>query len=270
MQFDDGAAFLFSSSIPTVNQFDFESVLVHELGHAQQLAHVILETAVMHYGVRPRQLKRELSADDIKGGRLVLRTRSFAAASCGPGAMLPAPLSTQAVRSLGSSTELTWATRDECFVQGFVVERSADTTAWQPVGTLAAGAVTNSYRFVDAQPLPQLSYYRLRLRRPDNSLDTAVPLAVSAEASAAGRLIVFPNPIQSGLLRLQFPGTAAGTLSVYVYDELGRYHYGQALSIEPGLNIRSLNVDTLRPGWYVLRWRDEAGSTGATPFIRLQ
>ncbi|RYU80129.1 IPT/TIG domain-containing protein [Hymenobacter persicinus] len=270
MQFDDGINFQFGPGFPTAVQYDFESVLVHELGHAQQLGHVILEAAVMHYGVRAAQVKRSLGAADLTGAHLVLRTRSFLAPDCGPGPMLPAPLTSTAARRQGGTAEITWTTRDECAVQQFVVERSADTTAWQPVGTVAAGASTQSYRFLDPQPLPQLSYYRVRVERPDNSLDTAAPLPVSADAAAAGHLVVFPNPIQNGLLRLQFPSAATGTLSVFLYDALGQYYRGQALNVEPGLNIRSLNVDNLRPGWYVLRWRDSAGNRGATPFVRVQ
>jgi len=271
MQFDDGANFYFGSGTPGPGQYDFESVMVHELGHAQQLAHVILSRAVMHFGVAPRQVKQTLSADDLAGARLVLRTRSFAASVCGPAPMLPAPLTTQAARSLGSGgTEVAWTTRDECFVQGFVVERGADTTAWQTVATLPAGISTSAYRFVDAQPLSGLSYYRLRLRRPDGTLDAAVPLAVSTETAAANQLIVFPNPIRSGLLRLQFPSAAAGMLTLYLYDALGRYQRGQVLEVTSGLNILSLDVDDLLPGWYLVRWRDGAGKAGSAPFIRLR
>ncbi|GAA3945173.1 IPT/TIG domain-containing protein [Hymenobacter algoricola] len=274
MQFDDGVNFLFTSGTPATGQFDFESIVVHELGHAQQLGHVILPPAVMHFGVAPRQVRRTLSDFDISGGRLMLRTRSFAAASCGPPPMLPAPLATQAARNLGAGgIEVTWTTREECFVESFVVERGADTTAWQPVATLPAGASGASYRFVDAQPLPGLSYYRLRVRRPGpvppaSTLDAAAPLPVSTEAEAAD-LIVFPNPIRGGLLQLQFASAAAGELSVFLYDEVGRFHRSAAFDVQAGLTIRSLSVDELRPGWYLLQWRDQTGRTGVARFIKL-
>ncbi|WP_159437466.1 matrixin family metalloprotease [Hymenobacter daecheongensis] len=269
IQFDDGVSFFYGPGTPGPGQFDFESVLVHELGHAQQLSHVILPAAVMHFGVAPRQVKQTLSPDDVAGARRVLRTRSFAAPVCGPAAMLPAPLTTLAVGRVNTGNEVAWTTRDECFVREFIVERAADTTAWQVLATLPAGAGTNAYRFVDAQPLPGLSYYRLRLRRPDGTLDAAAPLSVTDEADVTGRLVVFPNPIQDGLLRLQFVSPAAGALAVYLHDALGRFYRREVVELAAGLNIRSVATDDLRPGWYLLRWRDQSGKTGATRFIKL-
>ncbi|GAA4002755.1 hypothetical protein GCM10022408_12770 [Hymenobacter fastidiosus] len=269
LQFDDGVNFLFTAGIPAPGQFDFESVMIHELGHAQQLGHVILTRAVMHFGLASRQVKQVLSPDDISGARFVLRTRSFVAAACGPAAMLPAPLATQLVRRVGSGAEIVWTTREECLVQEYVVERGADTSRWQLVAALPAGNGTGTYRFVDPRPLPGLSYYRLRVRRPDGTLDPAVPLATTDEAAANDQLVVFPNPVRGGLLQLQFPASATGTLSVFLYDALGRYYRGQGVEIAAGLNIRSLNVDALHPGWYLLRWRDQAGKTGTTRFIKL-
>jgi hypothetical protein len=39
--------------------------------------------------------------------------------------------------------------------------------------------------------------------------------------------------------------------------------------VQTGLNIRSLNVDALRPGWYLLQWRDQTGKTGVARFIKV-
>ncbi|MCK6040325.1 hypothetical protein, partial [Klebsiella quasipneumoniae] len=43
-----------------------------------------------------------------------------------------------------------------------------------------------------------LRYYRLRVRRPDNSLDTAAPLAVQSDPATAGQPLLFPNPAGAG------------------------------------------------------------------------
>lgn len=271
MQFDDAANWQFGPNNPTAAQLDFESVAVHELGHAQQLSHLILPSAVMHYAIARGQRSRTLAAaSDVAGGRYVLRTRSFRLAACGPAPMLPAPLTSQlATYAAGSGVTMQWTTRDECFLNNFVVERApADTTAgWQPLATVAAGAASGQYRFVDAQPLPGLSYYRLRLRRPDASLDATQPIGVTDDASALNSLQVFPNPFQTGeALNLQYVGgPAAGDLVVRFYDAVGRYLGGSRLNYLPGLNQLQVTPPTLRAGYYLLRWTDTNGRNGTVP-----
>ncbi|RZK62172.1 MAG: matrixin family metalloprotease, partial [Hymenobacter sp.] len=151
-QFATSLPFQFGSARPGAGQYDFESVAVHELGHAQQLSHLIRPGAIMHYAVAAGATLRVLDpASDVAGGRLVLRTRSFRNRGCGGPAMLPAPLTALAISAVGAGPAATFSTRDECFVNGFVLERSAglDTTAagagWQAVATANAGAARGQY-----------------------------------------------------------------------------------------------------------------------------
>jgi len=266
MQFSNSANWQFGPGTPNIVQLDFETVAVHELGHAQQLSHLILPSAVMHYAVSRGQVSRQLSAaSDIAAGRLVLRTRSFPNHGCGPAAMLPAPL----VLTSANGPDVLWTTRDECFLQSFVVERAgSDTTTWQTLATVAAGATGNRYAYRDAQAPTGLHYYRLRLLRPDGSYDTTAPIPVTNDPTALSGLLVYPNPV-SGPLNLQYTSSTTGTLNIYIYDELGRYHQGIIRQTQAGLNLFSLNVASLRPGWYLIRWRDETNRTGVTRFVRL-
>jgi hypothetical protein len=274
-QFDDSRNWQFGTARANVLQFDFESVAVHELGHAQQLAHLILPSAVMHYAIASGTNSRTINSNsDIAGGRLVLRTRSFVTPVCNPVPMLPAPLTATTATSLGGAgVQLTWNTRDECFLQtaqAFVVQRTADTTSsWQTLATLPAGATSNTYSYLDPQPLPRLSYYRLALRRPDGSLDYAAPLAVSDDASLASDLQLYPNPLTNDVLRLWYTGTGAGNLTLYFYDTIGRYHEGHALTYGSGLNQLSVALNNLRAGLYLVRWRDSNGRAGTTRFVKL-
>jgi hypothetical protein len=269
MQFDDGAVFQFGPSLAITPQIDFESVAVHELGHAQQLTHLNLPGAVIHYAVARGQNTRRLNPlSDIAGGRQVLRVRSFRNLGCGGTALLPAPLtglSAQYVAGIGVT--VSWTTRAECFLSSFAVERSAgsDTTAWQPVGTAALNA-TGQYQVVDAQPLPGLHYYRLRLARPDGTLDNAAPQLVSTESSAVS---IFPNPVSGDYLRLLYPAPAEGVVTFRCYDTLGRRVLTTALNTTAGLSVLNLMVTDLRPGLYVLRWQDAQGRTGNQNFVRL-
>lgn len=266
MQFDDATNFQFGPANAVNPQIDFETVAVHELGHAQQLSHLILPGAVMHYSIGRGQNARTLSAaSDITGGRQVLRVRSFRNLGCGGPALLPAPLTSLTTASAAGPT-INWTTRDECFLSSFVVERSAglDTTSWQRVGTVAARPPAAQYSFTDAQGTG-LRYYRLRLVRPDGSLDNAAPVLLSAEGAMAG---IFPNPVVGTKLQFQYPATAAGVATFRIYDELGRLVRAVALNVSTGLNLLSLEAADVRPGLYILHWQDAQGGTGSLKFVK--
>ncbi|GAA4028363.1 hypothetical protein GCM10022409_10580 [Hymenobacter glaciei] len=268
MQFDDAANFQFGPGNAINPQIDFETVAVHELGHAHQLGHLILPGAVMHYAVARGQNARTLSAaSDIAGGRQVLRVRSFRNLGCGGPALLPAPLTALAASVVAGAATLTWTTRDECFLSSFVVERSAglDTTGWQRVGTVVARPPAAQYSFTDAQPPAGLHYYRLRLVRPDGSLDNAAPVLLSSEGAIAS---IFPNPVTGDFLQFQYPAVAAGIVTFRVYDELGRLVRAVNLNVSAGLSLRSFDVIGVRPGLYLLRWQDSQGGTGSQKFMR--
>jgi hypothetical protein len=268
MQFDDATVFQFGPALAFAPQVDFESVAVHELGHAQQLNHLNLPGAVMHYAVARGQNTRRLNPlSDVAGGRQVLRVRSFRNLGCSGAALLPAPLTGFNVQYVaGTGVAVNWTTRDECFLSRFAVERSAgtDTTAWQSVGTAALNAA-GQYQIIDPAPLSGLHYYRLRLLRPDGSTDNAAPALVNPEGNDVS---IFPNPVIDNQLSLQYPASATGTVSFLFYDALGRRTLAFGLTVPVGLNMLNFDVANLRPGLYVLRWQDAQGRTGSQKFVR--
>ncbi|MDH7514286.1 MAG: matrixin family metalloprotease [Bacteroidota bacterium] len=86
--FDGGASWYFGTGTPGGSQYDFESVSLHELGHAHQLAHVISNGAVMHYAIPPGATRRTLSSPDTAAANNVLR-RSMVIPLCGFAGMSP-------------------------------------------------------------------------------------------------------------------------------------------------------------------------------------
>ncbi|WP_426061284.1 IPT/TIG domain-containing protein [Hymenobacter sp. B1770] len=280
MQYDDAAVFQFGPAPPlgALNQIDFETVAVHELGHAQQLSHLILPGAVMHYAIGRGQNTRSLNpASDVVGGRQVLRMRSFKSFSCTGGTplppMLPAPLTSFSARSeRGAGVIVSWATSDECFVTNFVVERSVsgDTTAWTRVGTVATRPPSNTYQFFDAQVPAGLFYYRLRLTRPDGSLDSVTPVVLTTEGGNP-TVSIFPNPATATdkSLKLQYPAAMEGAVVFRFYDAVGRRVLTQSLATIAGLNVLELPIGSLIPGLYILNWQDTHGTSGSGKFVRL-
>ena len=66
-----GYTWEFGPALPSGTELDFESIALHELGHAGALGHVISAPEVLHYSIGPAEAKRTLSANDIAGGTFV-------------------------------------------------------------------------------------------------------------------------------------------------------------------------------------------------------
>lgn len=88
IEFDQATAWQFGPAAPTMAQYDFESVSLHELGHGHQLGHVNDGTDVMNYAISNGATRRTLNANDINGG-LAVMARSTAANLCTPAPMVP-------------------------------------------------------------------------------------------------------------------------------------------------------------------------------------
>jgi PKD repeat protein len=90
IEFDSTYDWYYGTGSPASNQFDFESVATHELGHGHQLGHVRASAKVMHYSIANGQRKPDLVATDIACGNYI-RGKSVAGGVCGKSAMIAIP-----------------------------------------------------------------------------------------------------------------------------------------------------------------------------------
>lgn len=76
MIINDSTSWHFDTTPATGSDYDFESVVLHELGHGHQLAHVIDSNDVMYYGLSNGETRRTLSANDVAGSNFVFSRSS--------------------------------------------------------------------------------------------------------------------------------------------------------------------------------------------------
>ncbi|MEJ5993591.1 T9SS type A sorting domain-containing protein [Pedobacter sp. Du54] len=90
--FDSSLNWNFSSGPPAPNQYDFETVALHQLGHAHGLVHVNNMGDPMYHTTAPGTMRRSLTPEAIEGGTYMLTNSAAASArSCTGVITTPAP-----------------------------------------------------------------------------------------------------------------------------------------------------------------------------------
>lgn len=70
--FTNGYGWNYDVSAPAANDYDFESVALHELGHAHVLGHVIEGGDVLHFALAAGNMRRVLTYENINAGNYVM------------------------------------------------------------------------------------------------------------------------------------------------------------------------------------------------------
>ncbi|PVY39963.1 putative secreted protein (Por secretion system target) [Pontibacter virosus] len=287
MEINSNITWQYGPGAPGADQFDFETVILHELGHAHQLGHVILPNTLMHYNIGRRTQVRDLTAPDIAGANLVL-SRSQNPLACGGRSPMTPKLdgdcnlaseifTFDASFTNAGAVDVIWTTSTEQGVARFVVQRSQDGQQWEDIGEVPATGRAGDYTFTDNDPLPRRSFYRLRVLYTNN------PEAFSGRVQVLNpsdlRIFkVYPNPIglttnadgaPSETLRIEYLVRNTSDLSLQLYDLQGRLVRDLEATVTDGTDIIEINVSDLASGTYVLRWR-EGNSSGATKVVKVQ
>ncbi|MFD2514133.1 T9SS type A sorting domain-containing protein [Pontibacter locisalis] len=265
---------------PSSRQFDFETVMLHELGHAHQLGHVILPRAVMHYAIAFEQLFRDLSAADVRGGTFVL-ANSTGTSVCRQSPMVPEPegdcdlapeIFTLSAAFQAQRVLVSWQTNEELAVDFFVVQRSENSNDWSDIATVdAKGPSTGTldYTYTDANPLPDISYYRIKVVYVDGASRLSPRVRVLDPASLRV-LRIYPNPIppERHSVRLLYLVNASTTMTVHLYDTTGKLVREYTIELTDVNTPVDLPLQGLASGMYIARWQEKINS-GEFKIIRL-
>lgn len=185
-------------------------------------------------------------------------------------APLPVVLSAFGGQATSAGNRLTWTTAQELKSASFVVEASADGTAFTAVAELAAAGtstIAHSYEYLDASAAAQAAsrrYYRLRQVDLDGTTNfspvvtlnrTATTTAATAPATAES----YPNPF-TNQLSVALPGTIEPqATTVTLLSLAGRSVFSTKLAL--GAAPQALaGLPELPAGVYVLRLATAGGS----------
>ena len=152
----------------------------------------------------------------------------------------------------GNRVVLNWSVAYELDNDFFTVHRSADGRTWTPIATVASHGNTvdrADYGYVDAEPLPTLSYYRLSQTDFDGSTSQSATVTVDA-TTATTDIVASPNPF---LTSIDIRFRAGPAEDPRVFDVTGR-EVSATFRIDRRAEGATLSAPTLPAGVYLLRW----------------
>jgi trimeric autotransporter adhesin len=174
----------------------------------------------------------------------------FSFAVSGP---LPITLLNFTARPGGSTVLVSWTTAMEQNNRYFIIERSADGRNFIAIGRIAGAGNSNSelqYQFTDVNPLPGISYYRLRQVDIDGKFSLSAIATVRMSNDSKTMLVLSPNPVSS-YVNINI-NTAGRSYTMRVSGVDGRLVVkgtGSVNQLNQQLNNR---LSSLAPGVYVL------------------
>ncbi|MBC3539417.1 IPT/TIG domain-containing protein [Rufibacter sediminis] len=290
MEFAQRSDWQYGPDASTNRQFDFQSVVVHELGHGHQLSHLILPKAVMHYAVARGQSSRTLNPEnDIAGGNYVME-RSRTASPCGEKPMEPKPanacaipvelIELEAELTVNNQVLLQWTTQQENGITAFAVERSPDGETYTTIGTVPASGTSTtptSYEFLDTSPLTVLNYYRLRLIRANTVVEEYSEVVQVAGPNFVRQIA--PNP-GGNETTLFFNTTEKEVLHLAIFNTAGQLYREWSLEVTPESNKYDItlfpaqkegktDMYPTRRGLFLIKWSTKQ-ENGVIRYLKLE
>ncbi|MCF8253642.1 MAG: T9SS type A sorting domain-containing protein [Bacteroidia bacterium] len=165
----------------------------------------------------------------------------------------------EAIRN-SSDALLYWNTSSEVNSKAFEIERSADGSKFEKIGTLKAAGNSSkllSYQFEDVQAANayanKMAYYRLKMVDVDGSFDYSNVRVVDFNDAKDAEIKVFPNPF-SDKLTITLSSISSENVQVEIVDLFGKVvaQQSQSLSVSnPEVLVPSLSK--LSNGVYIIR-----------------
>ncbi|HVM89120.1 MAG TPA: T9SS type A sorting domain-containing protein [Puia sp.] len=162
---------------------------------------------------------------------------------------------------------LGWSTTTVIGFKYFDIERSADGTHWENIGTVTSNSedatAEQNYNFTDFDPLAGLNYYRLRGLTVTNETLVSESKKVQFNQTSGWSVSVYPNPATtSTTVTLKSDMVLQ---AVRVFDLNGKII--MIKNLNEGTSIFSLDIRSFAAGAYFVQATNVSGNTNTAKFI---
>lgn len=153
---------------------------------------------------------------------------------------------------LNKPVRLSWTTVNEINTKGFDIERSTNGKNFNLVDYVSSKnrPDVQSYVYNDTDPLPGISYYRLKQIDKDGKYEYSEIISVDNKTALSFSL--YPNPVAS-ILTIQYPVVNTNT-QITVYSSDGKKLLHKALDL--GKYETAIDISELESGIYLLELND--------------
>jgi hypothetical protein len=171
-----------------------------------------------------------------------------------------------AVLNNNHTVTLNWNTQLEINFSHFTIERSADGSNWQDIGTIQAvgnSAIQTDYSYTDEQPLTGMNYYRLVLVNMDNS--STYSQVVVMETAPIARISFFPNPAHD-YVNIALGGSTGSQVTILLSSISGRLMQEKAAATGSGVVV-TFPIQNVADGMYILTIVNADGTRESSPIL---
>lgn len=153
------------------------------------------------------------------------------------------------------TVKVDWKSASERGIKDYVVERSTDGRNFTAIGNTAPAsnnAIEISYSFTDAAAPSSALMYRIKSQGVNNEIKYSPVAKVSALTVKAG-FVISPNPVENGIVNLQFNTQQAGKYSVRIVSTEGKTLQVRTLTHAGGSSMQNINLPaTMARGTYTV------------------
>lgn len=146
-------------------------------------------------------------------------------------------------RSNGA-VKVDWKSASERGIKDYVVERSTDGRNFTAIGNTAAAsnnAIEISYSFTDLAAPSSALMYRIKSHGVNNEIRYSPVAKVSALNVKAG-FVISPNPVENGIVNLQFNALQAGQYSVRIVSTEGKTIQVRTVTHAGGSSVQNISL----------------------------
>jgi hypothetical protein len=151
---------------------------------------------------------------------------------------------------------LNWSTASELNNNYFDVERSANGTEFNSIGTVQGHnttSVRNDYISYDESPIDGINYYRLKQVDNNGSYSYSRIVAVTLPEKLISNVSIYPNPVNNNQeIHITASMQQNSLVTVKLYNANGQEVYSNSITANKGIQNISIPAMGLKPGLYSL------------------
>lgn len=151
------------------------------------------------------------------------------------------------------------------------LERSSNGTDYTGIYSITADAVrcAQPFDYTDAQPLPGMNFYRLKMVDIDGKISYSTTVALLNATKGYEIVNMVPNPVSNtGICKLNVSSAQVTRMDIIIADMQGRVVSRQGLSLVAGFNSIDMDLSQLASGTYTISGIAADGTNRMIRFVK--